>query len=184
MRVTPANSLIWRQGSMPSMVCAPNRLASEETASFHPATKGSMTHPAKRGQAIVSRIHIIAPLFCAFAVAGCVRTDDGSVVPKYQVTMVRTGWFPHLAVRRTTADRRQPAREGEFLPPPPPPEEPATEPPATSRPEPRHHNRKRARHRPKHIAARKPETASKPSMPALKCRKIVLETGKSRVRCD
>jgi hypothetical protein len=34
------------------------------------------------------------------------------------------------------------------------------------------------------MAHRKPETVSKPSMPALKCEKVVLDTGKSRVRCD
>lgn len=164
---------------MPSMVCAPNRLAGEETASFHPATKGSMTHPAKRGQAIVSRIHIIAPLFCAFAIAGCVRTDDGSVVPKYQVTMVRSGWIPHLAWHRTAADRRRAAHEEEFLPPPPPPEEPATEQPRS-----RHHVRKRTYRPRKHVSVRKPEAAPKPPMPALKCQKVVLDSGKSRVRCD
>jgi hypothetical protein len=140
--------------------------------------------PGKSGHIAVLRIRVVVPLLCVLSVVACVRTDDGSVVPKYQVTMVRTGWFPHLAMHRTEAARRRSAREGEFLPPPPPPEEPATEQPAAEQTKPRHHIRRRTHRRAKHIATRKPETAPKPSLPALKCQKVLLDTGKSRVRCD
>jgi len=127
----------------------------------------------------VSRFHVFAALACTLFVAGCVRTDDGTVVPKYQMTMVHTGWVPHLAWRRTTTERRHLIHESEFLPPPPPSPQPVTEQPRT-----RHHVRRKAHRRPRHMAQRKPEAAPSPSVPALKCHEVVLDTGKSRVRCD
>jgi hypothetical protein len=100
------------------------------------------------------------------------------VVPKYQMTMVRTGWFPHLAWRRTSTERGDSIHESKFLPPPPP------EQPAAERPKRRHHVRKAAHRHSHHVAQRKPEAAPEPSTPALKCQKVVLDSGKSRVRCD
>lgn len=127
----------------------------------------------------MSLFRVFTALACTLFLAACVRTDDGSVVPKYQMTMVRTGWFPHLAWHRTTTERRDSIHESEFLPPPPPPEQPAAE-----RPKRRHHVRKVTHRRPHHAVQRKPETAPEPSTPALKCQKVVLDSGKSRVRCD
>jgi hypothetical protein len=127
----------------------------------------------------VLRFRVFAALACTLSVAACVRTGDGSVVPKYQMTMVKTGWFPHLAWQRTTTDKRHSIHESEFLPPPPPPEQPATE-----RPKARHHVRKAAHRRTRHLAQRKPAAAPQPSTPALKCHEVVLDTGKNRVRCD
>ncbi|MGN6584477.1 MAG: hypothetical protein ACTHJV_12315 [Rhizobiaceae bacterium] len=128
----------------------------------------------------MSHFRVFAALACALFLAACVRTDDGSVVPKYQMTMVRTGWFLHPAWRRTITNKRQ-IHDSEFLPPPPPPEQAAAE-----RPKTRHHIRKEARRRRPHhqFTQRKPAAEPDASTPELKCHKVVLDTGKSRVRCD
>lgn len=43
---------------------------------------------------------IILLTFSVFALCSCVRTSDGTVEPKYEMTVARRGWLPRVDIHR------------------------------------------------------------------------------------
>ncbi|MDP3897139.1 MAG: hypothetical protein Q8Q62_10730 [Mesorhizobium sp.] len=67
----------------------------------------------------------------AAAAQGCTRTYDGTVVPRYQVAMVRVGALPRPVVRKTQTERPDTGKIFPIAPLPPFPDGP---PPRKPRP--------------------------------------------------
>ena len=63
-------------------------------------------------------LRIICTAAALVALCSCTRTSDGTVVPKYQMTVSQHGWSPRIAILKRTTE----PPPGQFLEPAPLPE--------------------------------------------------------------
>ena len=103
-------------------------------------------------------------VLAGFGLQGCTRTYDGTVVPAYQVGMVRAGLIPRPTLRKTPTERPDTGKIFPIAPLPPGPATPAP--------------RKR---RAAIVAAAQKPGAPKP---AVRCQQPSDSSGRVRMVCD
>jgi hypothetical protein len=86
-------------------------------ASVLPATRPILSR-ASRYRRLDDMSRSVCAIVAMVALCSCARTDDGTVEPKYVMTVSRQGWIPRMSIRKNR--ELQPVEPTvEFLPSPP-----------------------------------------------------------------
>lgn len=117
-------------------------------------------------------VRSICTVAALLALCSCTRTSDGTVVPKYQMTVSRHGWSPRIAIHKTAV---APAPSQSFEPPP----LPEVEAVRTRSPS------KATRRRSSPSSHSEKSDTSGPARPEiLHCRQVPTKDGRHRVDCS